>query len=56
LVPSSLSNNERKKLTHKIIQGNPEDFLVQRIPEDASLFHYEIKEINKEKKKKRINK
>jgi len=47
---------KEKKLTHKIIQGNPEDFLVQHIPEDTSLFHYEIKEIKKETKQKEKNK
>ena len=38
---------KEKKLTHKIIQGNPTDFLVQHIPDDTPLFHCEIKEDNK---------
>ena len=41
---------KEKKLTHKIIQGNPEDFFVQHIPDDTTLFHYEIKEENITKK------
>jgi hypothetical protein len=41
---------KEKKLTHKIIQGNPTDFLVQHIPFDTQLFHYEIKQENKTKK------
>jgi hypothetical protein len=47
---------KEKHLTHKIIQVNPDDFLVQHIPEDTSLFHYEIKEIKKETKQKEKNK
>ena len=43
---------KEKPLTHKIIQGNPEDFFVQHVPEDTSLFHYEIIEIKKETKQK----
>jgi len=48
---------KEKTLTHKIIQGNPEDFLVQHIPEDTQLFHYEIIECKKKRRNKRkINK
>ena len=43
---------KEKKLTHKIIQGNPTDFFVQNIPDDTQLFHYEIIEIKKETKQK----
>ena len=43
---------KEKPLTHKIIQGNPEDFFVQHVPEDTSLFHYEIIEIKKYTKQK----
>ena len=43
---------KEKPLTHKIIQGNPTDFLVQHIPEDTLLFNYKINEIKKETKQK----
>jgi len=40
---------KEKPLIHKIINGKPEDFLVQHIPEDTQLFKYD-KHVQKENK------
>lgn len=46
---------KEKTLTHEIIQGNPEDFLVQNIPEASKLFEYKIKEVQKVNNSNKIN-
>ena len=43
---------KEKPLYHEIIQGKPEDFLVQIISEDTQIFNYEIKEITSKEKNK----
>ena len=40
---------------HEIIQGKPEDFLVQIIHEDTQIFNYEINEITSKEKIKNNN-
>jgi hypothetical protein len=41
---------KEKPLIHNIINGKPEDILVQHIPEDTQLFNYEVKHEPKENK------
>ena len=52
MVSSTLPDNQRKKLVNKIINGTPENFLVQNIPEGTSLYKNNKKLFNDESIKK----